>query len=164
MSSTAYQRSTADMKKAGLNPMLAIAKGGASTPGGATAQSQADTDIAGKSVSTALAAARLRQELKNMKHTGRLISAQADGAEYTNVPKALIAEGITHAEDFFRPWIDQAASSAKGVSKDSFRFFKEGNGPVNREPASQRDPDIYKRFLERKRAERRKNRKRGRNR
>lgn len=37
MSSSAYQRSMQDMKKAGLNPMLAAMKGGASTPGGSAA-------------------------------------------------------------------------------------------------------------------------------
>jgi len=38
MSNTAYQRQTADMEAAGINPLIAMSEGGASTPSGALAR------------------------------------------------------------------------------------------------------------------------------
>lgn len=40
MSNSAYQRAMADMKQAGLNPMLAFSQGGASSPGGTSITAQ----------------------------------------------------------------------------------------------------------------------------
>lgn len=66
MSNTAYQRATADMKMAGLNPMLAYMQGSATSPSGAIAKID---DIISPAVSSAMGAMRVKQELKNMKAT-----------------------------------------------------------------------------------------------
>lgn len=50
MSNTSYQRGMSDMKKAGLNPMLAFMKGGASVPTGSTYTSQNELAPLGSSV------------------------------------------------------------------------------------------------------------------
>lgn len=64
MSNTAYQRAVEDMRLAGINPILAYQQGGASSPGGAMAQIQ---DVISPAVSSAKHAARLAQEVRNMR-------------------------------------------------------------------------------------------------
>lgn len=64
MSSTAYQRATADMKMAGINPMVAYQQGGASTPGGSQAS---QVDVMSPAVSSAQHASRLKTEMDLMR-------------------------------------------------------------------------------------------------
>lgn len=68
MSSTAYQRAVSDMKLAGINPMLAYMQGGASSPGGASAQME---NVVSPAVSSAKHGLLMAQELANLKKVGK---------------------------------------------------------------------------------------------
>lgn len=72
MSNTAYQRATADMRAAGLNPMLAYMQGGASTPSGSTATIN---DALTPAISSAMQSKRIGEELKNIQQNNRNLKA-----------------------------------------------------------------------------------------
>lgn len=89
MSSTAHQREVADLKAAGLNPILSASRGGSSTPGGAMAPVQ-------NTAASAMDAARSGQEIRNMKEQWHNINMDTTAKEaqqvLTNRQQAFVEE------------------------------------------------------------------------
>lgn len=81
MSNTAYQRAMADMKAAGLNPMLAYSKGGASTPSGFQARME-------NTQAQALNSAMVASQIEMNKAQARKTSAEANVISETGLTKA----------------------------------------------------------------------------
>ncbi len=96
MSNTSYQRGMADMKLAGLNPILAYKQGGASVPTGASIPAQ---NVIGPAVASAQAAYRMAADVSNVKADTKLKQEQENLARN----KARSAKQDADASEQFGP-------------------------------------------------------------
>ena len=117
MSNTAYQRAVADMKAAGINPMMAVNQGGASSPSGASPDIKNAAPDLTQVGTSAVQGARMAQELKSIEASTRKTNADAASVEYSLPEKRLRAEAVLKAEEVGKKALANLQNSAKAHSR-----------------------------------------------
>jgi len=147
LSNTSYQRAMADMRKAGLNPILAYQKGGASTPSGSVAPVEQIPvpDLAG-TLSSAVQAKNVLAQTNVAQANAELIEAQVPGALANSAKAALEAQKLS---DYGGAWPGTLLHTIERMGRRLLGSLQESRGITPSPASSAKSADTFTSALHR---------------